>query len=149
MNKRGENTLQVWLDAVALARYTMEITANKKNFPARYDEMTGRINACAINAAGDLWKANQIYVGKGSDALTPEQAQADGERLARAWSERLGLEHKAIEELNEMLFLIDLAGKVLHRPAKKTLYWANLARGVKHLAVKWRESEAKRASGRG
>ena len=40
VNKRGENTLEVWLKAVDLVKYTMEITANTKNFPGRYRAMT-------------------------------------------------------------------------------------------------------------
>ena len=45
--------MQVWLDAVALARYTMEITANKKSFPARYDETTANIiNYLRRNCSG-------------------------------------------------------------------------------------------------
>lgn len=34
--------MEVWQEAVKLAKYTMEITSNKKNFPARYDAMTSQ-----------------------------------------------------------------------------------------------------------
>lgn len=130
VGQRGENTMQVWLDAVALAKYTMEITSNKKNFPSRYDAMTSRIADCAIGAASDLWRANKVFVGSGCDP--------------RAREERRFLQNRAIESLNELMFLIDLAGKVLHRERRKTLYWASLARKVKQLAVKWRESDGRR-----
>lgn len=130
VGKRGENTLEVWLEAVDLAKYTMEITSNKKNFPSRFDEMTRRINAAAVDAAGDLWKANKIYIGKGCDE--------------RARKDRAYLQNRAIANLNDMLFLIDLAGKVLHRDKKKTLYWAGKASRVKQLAVKWRDSDRSR-----
>lgn len=127
VGKRGENTLEVWQKAVRLAKYTMEITSNKKNFPARYDAMTSRIVDCAVDAAGDLWHANRVYIGHGCDP--------------RALEDRRYLQNKAVNELDDLLFLIDLAGKVLHRDTRKTVYWADLARGVKQMAVKWRDSD--------
>ena len=125
----------VWLKAVELAKYTMEITSNKSNFPARYDAMTSRICNAAIGAAGDLWHANKVFIGKGCDE--------------RAFVDRAYLQNRAVNELDELLFLIDLAGKALHRPSKKTAYWAVLAREVKQLAVKWRGPDADRRGARG
>lgn len=130
VGKRGENTLEVWLAAVDLARYTMEITSNTKNFPGRFRPMTDRINDAAISAAGDLWKANEVYIGKGCDP--------------RAKDDRKYLQNRAITSLNDLLFLIDLAGKTLHRDAKKTMFWAAKARRAKQLAVKWRDSDRSR-----
>lgn len=130
VNKRGENTLEVWLKAVDLAKYTMEITANTKNFPGRYRVMTDRINDAAIGAAGKLWKANKVFIGNGCDP--------------RAKQDRAYLQNSAINDLDDLLFLIDLAGKALHRPTKKTAFWAEKAIAVKRLAVKWRESDRSR-----
>lgn len=130
VGKRKENTLEVWLKAVDLAKYTMEITASTKNFPGRYRAMTDRINDAAIGVAGKLWKANKIFVGNGCDP--------------RAKQDRAYLQNSAINDLDDLLFLIDLAGKALHRPTKKTAYWAEKAITVKHLAVKWRESDRSR-----
>ena len=106
VGKRGENTLEVWLKAVELAKYTMEITANTKSFPGRYRPMTDRINAAAIEAAGDLWKANKVFVGQGCDP--------------RAREDRRFLQNRAINHLDDLLFLIDLSGKLLHRDGKKS-----------------------------
>lgn len=130
VNKRGENTLEVWLKAVDLAKYTMEITANTKNFPGRYRAMTDRINDAAIGAAGKLWKANKVFIGNGCDP--------------RAKQDRAYLQNSAINDLDDLLFLIDLAGKALHRPTKKTAFWAEKTIAVKRMAVKWRESDRSR-----
>lgn len=128
--KRGENQMEVWMEAVALAKYTMEITSNTKNFPGRYRAMTDRIVDASVSAAGDLWKANKVYIGSGCDP--------------RAKDDRRYLQNRAISSLNEMLFLIDMAGKVLKRPGSKTVFWADKARKVKKLAVAWRDSDRKR-----
>lgn len=130
VGKRGENTLEVWQEAVKLCKYTMEITANKKNFPGRYAPMVNRINDCAVGIAENLWKANKTYVGEGCDP--------------RNIKDRLYLQNRAIEQCNTMLFLIDLAHKVLHRDTTKTMYWGEMARKTKQLAVKWRESDYSR-----
>ena len=130
VGKRGENILEVWLKAVELAKYTMEITANTKSFPGRYRPMVERINAAAIEAAGDLWKANKVFVGQGCDP--------------RAREDRRFLQNRAINHLDDLLFLIDLSGKLLHRDGKKSAYWAGMAVKVKQLAAKWRDSDRSR-----
>lgn len=130
VGKRGENTLEVWLKAVDLAKYTMEITANTKSFPGRYRPMVERINAAAIGAAGDLWKANKVFIGKGCDP--------------RARQDRAFLQNRAINHLDDLLFLIDLSGKMLKRHGRKTAYWADKAVTVKKLAAAWRDSDRSR-----
>lgn len=128
--KRGTNTMEVWQEAVKLAKYTMEITSNKKNFPARYDTMTSQISETAINIARYLWKDNEVNVRAGAPV---ENVTA-----------RLHMQDMAITEIESLLFLIDLAGKALHRPKKKTTYWAGMAIKTKQLAVAWHESDRKR-----
>lgn len=130
VGKRGENKLEVWLKAVDLAKYTMEITANTKNFPGRYRPVVERINAAAIGAASDLWKANKVFIGHGCDP--------------RAKQDRRYLQNRAINHLDDLLFLIDLSGKMLHRSGKNTAYWASKTTKIKQLAVKWRESDRSR-----
>lgn len=130
VGKRGKNTLEVWMKAVELAKYTMEITANTKNFPGRYRPMVERINAAAIGIAGDLWKANKIFIGRGCDP--------------RAKQDRAFLQNRAINQIDDLLFLIDLSGKVLKRESRKTAMWAKKAVAVKKLAVAWRNSDKSR-----
>ena len=122
VSKRSKNPFEVWLAAVNLTRYTMEITSNHKTFRDRYNAMVERINNTVLNLTADLWQANQI-----SYTSTDTQEYQD----------RVYLQKRALTGINEMLFLIDLAGKVLHRDAKKTLYWASLARNVKTLTIEW------------
>lgn len=63
--KRKENRLEVWLAAVRLTKYTMEITSNKRSFPGRYGAMTDRICGRAWDVQTRLWEANNIWVGQG------------------------------------------------------------------------------------
>lgn len=128
--KRGINKLEVWQEAVKLARYTMTIVSNENTFPERYSAMNDRISNSAIAICEYLWKANNINVKEGCPRENIE--------------ERLHLQDMAIAEINTILFLIDLAGSILHRPEKKTIYWGGMAVRVKSLAVAWRESDKKR-----
>ena len=134
VGKRSKNKLEVWMKAVDLAKYTMQITANTRNFPGRYRTMVMRINDAAINCAADLWKANKIYIGKGCDP--------------RAKQDRTYLQNKAIGELDELLFLLDLAESVMAKPNGDTpinmFYWAEKAVSVKQLAQAWRDSDKSR-----
>lgn len=65
--KRKINKLEVWLSAVDLAKYTMEITSNTNNFPGKYRCMVQRLDATAYGISEKLWLANSIYVGRGCD----------------------------------------------------------------------------------
>lgn len=65
--KRKENKLDVYLRAQDLAKYTLEILSNKKNFPARHQSVIDRLEAEAWGIAEDVWRANNIFVGKGCD----------------------------------------------------------------------------------
>lgn len=130
VNKRGKNTLEVWQKSVALTKYTMEIVGNTKNFPGKYRKMNDALIDTAWSISRHLWLANNVYVGAGAPAGNVD--------------ERLHLQSVAIAECREMLFEIDLAGKVLHRPAKKTAYWAEMAKSVLDMARKWHEADRRR-----
>ncbi len=131
VGKRGENTLEVFLKAVDLAKYTMEITANTKNFPGRYRPFIDRVNNAAINVASDIWKANNIYIGNGCDP--------------RAFEDRRYLQNRAVTSVNELLFLINMADAMLDKAVKKkAAFWTKEAMHVKSLIIKWRESDRKR-----
>lgn len=134
VGKRGHNTLEVWQKSVQLTKYTMEIVGNKKNFPGRYQRMNDSLVDTAWHISERLWLANNVYVGKGCDP--------------RAIGDRLHLQQEAISLCRSMLFQIDLAGKVLHRPTGKTEYWAEMTKSVLDMARKWHESDRRRLAHR-
>lgn len=134
LGQREENRMAVWKEAAKLAGHTMEITSGK-TFSTIYAPLAARLNQTCYDAASLLWHANKVYVGNGCDP--------------RNIADRLKMQSDAIALLRSLMFQIDLACKVTHRTAKSAAFWADMCRHVLNLAVRWRDSDAKRLKSRG
>lgn len=130
VGKRGTNKLDVFVKAEQLAKHTIELTNNKKNFPGRYQKVIDELVENAWGIADDIWTANNIYVGKGCD---PRNIQ-----------DRLYLQNRAITRCKRLLFNIQMAHKFFHRSTKSTKYWTELTQEVLELCRAWRDTDVKR-----
>lgn len=125
VGKRGKNKNELWLKSVDLVKYTVEITSNTKNFPGRYRSIVDRINDAAVGVAYNLWKARRAKMQGGDNAK----------------ENCVDYQNNAINDLDALLFLIELVGDLLKRDSRKTTYWANKIIAVKDLTVQWQKAD--------
>lgn len=127
--ERGEDKLEVQKKAEKLAAHTVHIMSNETVFDPKYAELHSRIADCAIGIGADIWEANGIKVGTS----------------AANYDTRRALQDRAIRKVGTMLYLMGVAKRIDKKLRRgKYLYWANLARETKALAVAWRDSDARR-----
>ena len=128
-NERNEGKLEVHAKAEELVSHTVHIVSNPNVFDPRYDSFHGRIVDTAVSVGCDLWEANGIYV------------KDDPARYAV----RRDLQDRAIRNINVLLYLMTVA-KRLDKKMRSSKYrhWVSLARTTRALAVKWRDSDARR-----
>lgn len=128
VGKRQEGHLKVAVEALALAKYTLDITANKKIFKAEYQNaLTDKIIEAALDIYLNIWEANNVYA---SDKSTFE--------LRRRY------QTIALANCNKLLALIDIAAPVFHLTSKRVKFWAGQAVSVKRLLRAWRDADNKR-----
>ena len=127
--ERGEDKLDAQKNAEKLLAHTVHIMANVKVFDPAYAYLHRQIADCAVEIGADIWEANGIKVGSS----------------ARRYLKRLELQEDAIRKTGRMLFLMG-AAKRLDKKLRtmKYLYWVNLARETRSLAIAWRDSDARR-----
>lgn len=130
VNQRTHGKLEVCVKAHDLCCYTLQITANKKNFTQEFQEsLTNRIVEAAIDIHTLCWSANNILVNSVDDLR-----------------ERTMYQEKAAIRCNILLSLIDVAKQIFHLSTKRVTYWANKTIETRNLIRAWRESDFKRYS---
>ncbi len=130
VNQRTHGKLEVCVKAHDLCCYTLQITANKKNFMPEFQEsLTNRIVEAAIDIHTLCWSANNILVNSADDLR-----------------ERTMYQEKAAIKCNILLSLIDVAKRVFHLSTKRVTYWAGKTIETRNLIRAWRESDLKRYS---
>ena len=108
VNQRTHGKLEVCVKAHDLCCYTLQITANKKNFTQEFQEsLTNRIVEAAIDIHTLCWSANNILVNSVDDLR-----------------ERTMYQEKAAIRCNILLSLIDVAKRIFHLSTKRVTYWA-------------------------
>ena len=127
--KRKENLLEVIVKAKELAVYTLNITANPKNFPKEYwDGITSKL----VNDANDIflkcWTANNMNASFGNEF----------------YRERKRLQTEVIIVCNHLLAMIELAQKVFKLNSKRISFWGGKVLDCRNLVKAWRESDRKR-----
>ena len=124
-SKRQENPLQVLGMAKTLAIHTLTICNNEKVFPKRDRwQLTGEIVRTAMSIYIQIRHANAVRV----------EEKADYER-------RMELQSLALENINNLLGLIDIAGVKLNLPARKQAYWTGLCSSLEIKARSWHRSD--------
>lgn len=130
VNQRTHGKLEVCVKAHDLCCYTLQITANKKNFTQEFQEsLTNRIVEAAIDIHTLCWSANNILVNSVDDLR-----------------ERTMYQEKAAIRCNILLSLIDVAKRIFHLSTKRVTYWAGKTIETRNLIRAWRESDLKRYS---
>ena len=109
VNQRTHGRLEVCVKAHDLCCYTLQITANKKNFTPEFQQsLTNRIVEAAIDIHTLCWSANNILVNSIDDLR-----------------ERTMYQEKAAIKCNILLSLIDVAKRIFHLSTKRVTYWAD------------------------
>ena len=130
VNQRTHGKLEVCVKAHDLCCYTLQITANKKNFTQEFQEsLTNRIVEAAIDIHTLCWSANNILVNSVDDLR-----------------ERTMYQEKAAIRCNILLSLIDVAKQIFHLSTKRVTYWTGKTIETRNLIRAWRESDLKRYS---
>lgn len=130
VNQRTHGKLEVCVKAHDLCCYTLQITANKKNFTQEFQEsLTNRIVEAAIDIHTLCWSANNILVNSVDDLR-----------------ERTMYQEKAAIKCNILLSLIDVAKRIFHLSTKRVTYWAGKTIETRNLIRALRESDLKRYS---
>ncbi len=129
-SKRGEGKFQLFLDAMNLCKYTLQICSNKKIFvPEFQNSLTDDIVNKSKNIYLKIWRANNIRVGKNEE---------------EKYKKRKMLQEEAILDCIDFLALIQLAKGVFHLKTKRILYWGEQIIKVRESIKKWRDSDSKR-----
>lgn len=131
VGERGESKLEVQLLCERLIEHTVTILNNPKVFRPQYDKLHERILDTLISAGACMWEANGIKVDK-----DPQK-----------YLKRRALQEEAITKLNLLLYLMTVSKRLDHLRARKYAHWSQLARKVRDMARKWRDSDHQRYGG--
>ena len=126
--ERNESKLEAQVRVEELVAHTVHIVSNPKVFDPKYADLHARIVDCAIGVGCDMWEANGIRVGKDPGL----------------YAERRRLQDRAVRKLTVLLYLMTVARRLDHLRSGKYRHWVELARSAKDMAVKWRDSDARR-----
>jgi hypothetical protein len=125
---RTQTKFELGIRANRLAKYTVRICSNEKNFPKRYRWcLTYKIVENAVEISCDIKRANAVFV----------QTKAD-------WTLRRSYQKKAKADLAALVELIEIAKYIFNVPGDRMNYWCGLIDGVKTLLKSWMESDEKR-----
>ena len=125
---RKQTKLDVHVKANALVKHTVHICSNGRVFDPKYAAFTARIVDTTVQAGQHLWAANNVLVGERPDR----------------WHRRRDLQEGACEELDSLLYLIEVAHTLYDLRSGKYFHWARMATEVRDLARAWRDSDARR-----
>ncbi len=132
---RGEGKFSLAMKAEELARYTIQITANKNVFLAEYQSsLTDDIVVQAKNAYLYIREANEII---------PDPTSFE---YARDRRDRQRLQKEAIKSLKRLVWLIDLAHHTFHLSRQRVKYWGGMAINIRERTYHWMKSDMQRFS---
>jgi hypothetical protein len=138
---RKENRLEVFIQALDLASYTLKITRNEKIFLPEYKgPLIDDIVETAKDIYIDAWMANNVRVN--TEALS----EIEKLKARNDWMERRKLQHRAARNCNRLLALIGMAKSIFHLRGKRIKYWTGKILAVRAMIRKWSESDDKRYS---
>lgn len=132
-SKRRTGRLEALVKAQDLATYTLRVTSNRNKFPAEYSPLSDEIAELGIRIFVDCHKANRL-------------------NLKSKFAERQALQQDALDCLENLLALMNLAGTVYHLDSRRVGrvdigelgYWGQLAVDTINLIKKWKESDQSR-----
>ena len=129
-SRRGESELEVITKSRELAKYTIQICDNEKNFPKRHRWFTNnRIADVALDVCGFIYEANSTYVKFWSDYVIRRNNQI-----------------QALNSIERLLLNMTIAYELYHVESKRIDYWTGLVIEVQKLLRAWRDSDLKRYS---
>lgn len=128
VGERKESKLEVFVQALSLVKYTLEITKNEKIFLPEYKGcVTDDIVETAKNIYIDSWDANNIRVTNKKD-----------------WEERRILQLRAARNCNRLLALIGIAKSMFHLKSKRVEFWVGKVLNVRSMIRKWNQNDNER-----
>lgn len=123
-SKRTENPLQVLGMALELVIYTLTVRRNEKSFPKRDRWLiTCEIVRTALQVYVKIRHANRVKVDGMED-----------------YTRRMTLQSEAIEGINTLMGLIDIAGALYNLPGSKVEHWVGLCDALDGKARAWHRS---------
>ena len=124
-SNRQENPLQVLGLALGLAVHTLTVCKNERFFPKRDRWMlTAEIVRTALGIYIRIRRANRVRVEEMED-----------------YNRRMALQGEALELIDTMMGLIDIAGTFCHLPGNKQEYWTGLAQNLEAKTRAWHRSD--------
>lgn len=127
-SKRKPGRLQVLTKAAELARYTIEITSNEKNFPKRHRwQLTQRILDDAMGIYCCIRMANSVR---------PVQITLEDD-----FRYRLAQQRAAHAHVESLLGLMEIAYEVFSIDGGRIEHWTGLVVEVDRLLLAWRKSD--------
>ena len=109
-------------------KYTLEITANEKNFPTSQLYYTEKVRARAMDIYFLIHRANNV-------PLTDNMIN---------YNRRKDFQRKAIDACQELSALIELGRSLLHMSGKRATYWTDKTDMIESHINKWMTSDEKR-----
>ena len=116
------------MKANALAKHTVHICSNERIFDPKYAAFTARLVDTTVCAGQLLWMANNVKV----------------DDKPYRWERRRSYQEQGCEELDSLLYLIEIAHSLYHLRDGKYKYWVRITSETRDLARKWRDSDARR-----
>lgn len=129
-SRRGQSDLEVITKSRELAKYTIRICDNEKNFPKRHRWFTNnRLADVALDVCGYIYEANGTFVKTKSDYAIRRDNQVH-----------------ALNKIERLLLNMTIAYELYNVDSKKIDYWTGLVIEVQKLLRAWRDSDYKRYS---
>lgn len=124
---RGHGKFEVLTSALKLATYTINITSNRKVFPAEYSSEIDKL----VYMARDIY--HRLRVANGIRVKTREELLA-----------RRKLQNDAIMQCEYLLSEIQIAKLLFHLRAKRVKHWGGMVEELKVQIRAWRDSDTSR-----
>nr|DAI45342.1 MAG TPA: Avd-like protein [Caudoviricetes sp.] len=133
VGEREENQFTLAIKALALAEYTIRITANEHVFLPEYrKQITDDIVSTANSIYLDIREANDTLVRVGTGFHMKD------------YRFRSDLQREALRKCKRLLYLIDLAHRIFHLSSKRVKYWCEMTINVKNRIYGWIDADKKR-----
>jgi hypothetical protein len=121
----SESKLEVVVKAIDLMQHTLQVTSNKKRYPAKHVTLINRIQNTCMDIYENLLDANRLILGTSK-------------------AERLGLQTKAISSCDKLSCYIEISMNLGLIGSRSVEFWQKKVNDVKYMAIAWREKDKDR-----
>jgi len=121
----GESKLKVATKAINLMQYTMQITSNRKRYPAKHLILVQRIQNTCMDIYEFILDSNRQNLNLSKDV-------------------RLELQSKVITSCDKLSCYIEISMNLGIVGSKTVECWQKKINDVKYMTISWRERDRKR-----